>query len=151
MPDEMHQNFTYVLRTQRGLDRRNFLRHELLPLVRERVNSDTDSAILRLGTLAAQTESYLTTQAEKLLSQSISHEQTDRILIDTKVFASDASIIRQTAIRLVLERLGSPQRDLTAEHFESIDQLVTAGGVAVNLPKGFEARIRGNQLLIGRL
>lgn len=131
--------------------RRNFLRHELLPLVRQRVNSDTDAAVLRLGTLAAQTEAYLTAQAETLLAQSISHEQADRILIDTTIFATDDLIVRQTAIRLVLERLGAPQRDLTAEHFESIDRLITTGGVAVNLPKGFEARTRGNQLLIVRL
>lgn len=134
--------------------RRNFLRHELIPLVRQRLNSDADSAVLRLGILAAQAESYLATQAETLLEQSVSHEQADRILIDITIFAADAPIVRQTAIRLVLQRLGAPQRDLTAEHFESIDRLVTAAtprGVAVNLPKGFEARKRGNQLLIGRL
>jgi len=95
--------------------RRNFLRHELLPLIRQRLNSDTDAAILRLGALAAQTETYLTAQAEKLLSQSISHEQADRILIDTTIFATDDPIVRQTAIRLVLERLGAPQREVDLE------------------------------------
>ena len=47
--------------------RRNFLRHELLPLIRQRLNSGTDAAVLRLGTLAAQTETYLTAQGQKLL------------------------------------------------------------------------------------
>ncbi len=130
--------------------RRNFLRCELLPLIRERLNSDTDSALLRLGTLAGQTESYLTAQAEKLLSQSISHEQTDRILIDATVFATDDPIVRSTAIRLVLERLDAPQRDITAEHIESVDKLAAANGTVVNLPSGFKAQRRGTQLIIAR-
>ena len=128
--------------------RRNFIRHELLPLMRERINPQADEALLRLGAFAAQVEEFLVRQAEELLSRSVSHEDADRILIDVTIFAAAAPVIRATACRVALERLGAPQRDLTAEHLAAMETLLNAPDETVNLPGQFHALRRRNQLII---
>jgi tRNA(Ile)-lysidine synthase len=128
--------------------RRNFLRHQLLPLIREKLNPQADDALLRLGRFAAQTEAYLTAQAEALLGRAVSHRQADRVLLDAAVFADEAPIIRQTAVRLAMESLGAPQRDLTAEHLVATDGLLNVSAGVVNLPGRFEARRRGSQIIL---
>lgn len=125
--------------------RRNFLRHELLPLVREKLNDQADDAILRLGELAAQTEVFLTCQAERRLAESVSHEDAEKILLDVTMFTPNPAdeteaILRTTAYRLILDRLGMPQRDMTAEHLAAIDALLRTAGGVVNLPDGVIVR-----------
>ena len=132
--------------------RRNFLRHELLPLVREKLNDQADAAILRLGELAAQTEVFLTRQAERRLAESVSHEDAEKILLDVTMFAPDPGdetevILRTTVYRLILDRLGMPQRDMTAEHLAAIDALLRAASGVVNLPDGVIVRREKRHLL----
>lgn len=130
--------------------RRNFLRHELLPLVRQ-INDHADEALLRLGELAGRVEAFLTRQAQQRLAEAISHEDSEKILLDVTMFAPDPSsaeiVLRTTAYRLVLEQLGMPQRDLSAEHLAAVDALLQTPAGAVNLPAGFTARRERNHLL----
>lgn len=132
--------------------RRNFLRHNLLPLARRRVNRQADEALLRLGKQAGQVEAWLTHQARERLARAVAHEDSHTILLDLLVFAPDPndtneSILRTTAYHLILERLGAPQRDLTAEHLAGIDALLSLSEGTVNLPSGFQARRQRNHLL----
>ncbi len=132
--------------------RRNFLRHELLPLVREKLNSQADAAILRLGEQAAQTELFLLRQAEERLARAISYEDSQKILLDVTMFAPDPAddaemILRTTAYRRILERLGMGQRDMTAEHLSAIDALLRATGGVVNVPDGVAVRREKRHLL----
>ena len=133
-----------------SLYRRNFIRNELLPLIRDRINPKVDEALLRLGSLAGQTEEFLTTQARKVLEDSISHTNAGRILIDVKMISAAEPTVRMTAYRLALQDLDLPQRDLTADHLISIDMLLTGSGRVVNLPGQFSARREPSQLLLMR-
>jgi len=135
--------------------RRNFLRQELLPLVRRRVNDQADEAILRLAGHARLAEAYLTRQAEMLLAKSVAHEDAERILLDAAVLAPSGpdpaeAILRTTAYRITLERLGLGERNLTAEHLAAVDSLLDSVGGAVNLPQGFYARRERGHLLFVR-
>lgn len=132
--------------------RRNFLRHELLPLVREKLNAQADEALLRLGAQAGRVEIFLRRQAEERLARSVSHADSQKILIDVTMFAPDPSdeteaIPRTTAYRLILERLGMGQRDLTAEHLLGIDALLRNSSGVMNLPEDFSVRRERNQLI----
>ncbi|MBN1555075.1 MAG: tRNA lysidine(34) synthetase TilS [Phycisphaerae bacterium] len=135
--------------------RRNFLRHELLPLMRE-VNDKADEALLRLGELARQAEAFVARQAQRRLAEAICHEESRRILLDVTMFAPDPAdetetILRTTAYRMILERLGMPQRDLSAEHLADIDALLHVKNGVVNLPADFTARRERNHLLFEKI
>lgn len=130
--------------------RRNFIRNELLPLIRGRINPRVDEALLRLGSLGGQVEELLTTQGRKILEDSISHRDAERILIDVNMISTAESIVRKTAYRLALQDLDAPQRNLTGEHLASIDRLLTGSDRVVNLPGQFSARREPSQLLLMR-
>ena len=127
--------------------RRNFLRHELLPRIRETINPRVDEALLRLGTFAASAEDALTQAGKKLLRRAkIKKSKTQRILSAGKLAAAPQAI-RTTALRLALQQLNAPQRDLTAEHLSTLDALLAGGQTGtLNLPGNFTARRAGETL-----
>lgn len=133
-----------------NLHRRNFIRNELLPLIRDHLNPKVDEALLRLGSLAGETEEFLTAQARQVLENSVSHAEAGRILIDVNMISAAEPAVRKTAYRLALQDISLPQRDLTAEHLASIDLLLTGSGRIVNLPGQFSARREPSQLLLMR-
>lgn len=125
---------------EQSVYRRNFLRNELLPTIRAELNPKVDEALLRLAEFAGRADDLVRTQAERLLRRAtVKHGSGGRVLSPGKLLAADA-ILRTTAIRLALEHLGVPQRDLSAERIADIEQLLSADGGAVNLPGGFVAR-----------
>lgn len=128
--------------------RRNVLRHELLPLVRQSVNPDVSQAILRLADQAHQAERFVQACARAALAESLSHSEANRVLIEADRLAFQQGIVRTTALREVLEDLHLPQRNLSADHLSAVDRLLFAPSGRVNLPGGFSATRRGSQLLL---
>ena len=128
--------------------RRNVLRHELLPLVRRTVNPDARQAVLRLADQAQQAERFVQRCARAVLAESLSHRQSDRALIESGRLAVEPDIVRTTALRLILEDMHLPQRNLSAEHLSAVDGLLFESSGTVNLPGGFTATRRGSQLLL---
>ena len=126
---------------------RNFIRGQLLPLIRQRLNVGVDDALLRLGRNAAITEQHLLQEAEKLLEKSVSYQATERILVDTSIFGLASEAVRLAAIRTAMEKLNIPGRSVTADHYHNIDSLPSIGGT-INLPGGYAARMEGKQLVI---
>ncbi|MBI5725774.1 MAG: tRNA lysidine(34) synthetase TilS [Planctomycetes bacterium] len=135
---------------------RNFIRHELLPLVRRRLNPQAGQALLRLAEAARLAEDYLDPLAADLLKCSCRAQDDEHMVLDAEMLDSHAQAVRSRAVRQAMETLGAPMRDLTAGHFEDIDALFAPGagqrslqaGLAVNLPGGFIARRRGGAITI---
>ncbi len=132
------------------IHRRNFIRNELLPLIRDRINPQVDEALLRLGSLAGETERFLHSQAREAMENSVVLAEGGKMIIDAKMLAAYSLVVRTTAYRLALTELGMPQRNLTAEHLTNIDALLQASSGVVNLPANFAARRERSHLLIGR-
>jgi len=64
--------------SNRDLDhRRNFLRHDLLPHIREHVNPRAEDALLRLAEQAQAATAFLRTEAEKVLQAAVEAVQRD--------------------------------------------------------------------------
>ncbi len=130
------------------IHRRNFIRNELLPSIRERLNPQVDEALLRLGSLAGETERFLRSLAREALGNSVVLAEGGKMIIDAKMLAACDRVVRTTAYRLALTELGMPQRNLTAEHLSQIDALLQAPSGVVNLPANFHARREQSLLLI---
>ncbi len=130
--------------------RRNFIRNELLPSIRDRINPKVEDALLRLASQAGMVEGFLTSQARQLLADSVSHADAERILIDVNMISAADPAVRMTAYRLALQDLRAPQRDIGSEHLAAIDMLLSGSGRVVNLPGDFSVRREPSQLLIMR-
>jgi len=128
---------------------RNFLRNELLPLLREKLNPRVDEAILRLRSLAAETEDFLIEKGGELLADSILHSGKDQVIVDTAIFRAGHPEERKTAVRMIMQSLGLPERNLTADHITAVDSLVENGG-SMDLPGGCRVLNAGDQLVITR-
>ncbi len=128
--------------------RRNFIRNELLPSIRERINSQTEEALLRLGSIAGKAEEFLRGRAQQVLQDSVVHSEPGRVLIDVKMISAAEPIVRTTAIRLALEQVDMPLRGLSTEHLLAIDAMLSGEGKVVNLPNGFSARREKSHIII---
>ncbi len=130
--------------------KRNFIRHELLPTIRWHINDRVDEAILRLGEFASQAEDAINSQADTLLRKALAESSDAGLVLSATKLATAESIVRTTALRLALEKLDVPQRDLSAEHLAELDLLLlNADAPVVNLPAKFQASRKGTQLVIG--
>ncbi|MFB3892114.1 MAG: tRNA lysidine(34) synthetase TilS [Phycisphaerae bacterium] len=141
--------------------RRNFIRRELLPLLREKVSPRCDEAILRLAAGAQEVEEFLSAQAALALDKSrdshyflgdtTSEEPIAglRFSIDRTALAAQPPAIRTAAMRLALERLGAPMRSISAERLMELAALLDdSGPTALALPGGWLARRDGPAVVI---
>ncbi len=141
--------------------RRNFLRHELLPLLRSRLNPRVDEALLRLASAAEQADDYLAAVARAALAESAALAANGRdapgASIDAARLAREHPLIQSVALRLLLEGLGAPLRDVGADLIESLRDMLTDSLAAsaepgetrpsaLSLPGGWTARREAGRL-----
>jgi len=132
--------------------RRNFIRHEMLGLLRERLNPRADDALLRLAHAAGQVDAYLSGKARELL-RDIQQPTEGGFALDVKVLSQADTVIRTQAIRTVLEEMDAPMRSVGAERLDELASLAgqQAAGQspsAICLPGGIVVRRDGERLLI---
>lgn len=149
--------------------RRNFIRHELLPLLRERVNERVDEALLRLAAAAGDVEACLAEQGAAAARRAAEGAADSRggpggsdgglceqegssgcVSMDAASLAGEHRVVRTYALRSVLERLGVPLGKLTAERLAALAALAVADPpAAVSLPGGWRARREGDEVTVG--
>jgi tRNA(Ile)-lysidine synthase len=129
--------------------RRNFIRHELLPLLRARLNERAEEALLRLAAAAAQAEDHLAQEGRGVLDRAVRERTDRRIVIVASALAVEEELVRTYALRAALEDLHAPLGDLSAELLAELAALpLAAPPAAVTLPGRFLARRQGGELVI---
>jgi tRNA(Ile)-lysidine synthase len=129
--------------------RRNFIRRELLPLLRSRLNERADDALLRLAAAAEEVEEYLLAQAMAVLGRATKEEGEPKTVLDRAALSDQPRIIRIYVLRAAMERLGVPMRTLAAQRLAELADLVDPDGpAAVALPGDYLARREGEAILI---
>ncbi|MGC9453789.1 MAG: tRNA lysidine(34) synthetase TilS [Phycisphaerae bacterium] len=128
---------------------RNFIRHELLPLLRRRLNPRADEALLRLAESAAEAEDYTAACAGKLLDRAIRDQTPQRVVLSADVLAGAHRVVRTSAMRTVLERLAAPMRSVGAERLGELAALAEAGAAgAVTLGGGVSVRRQRDEIVV---
>ena len=136
---------------------RNFIRNVLLPEIRENITKSADISLTKLAKQASGVNLYINKQARELLAKSLALKTQSKVIVDLSMFVTGdsetilaESILRTTAIRLLLEEMNLPLRDLKLEHLIDIDSLACKGqpGQAVNLPAGAKVIKTKSQLII---
>ena len=132
--------------------RRNFLRHELLPLLRDRLNPRVDDALLRLAETAGQTETFMERVGNDLFrSALLPIDSPDGLSLDAAVLAAGDPLVRTYAFRAALEALGVGLQAVTADHLIQLASLPERQPpAAVNLPDPFIARRQDDRVWLIR-
>ena len=114
---------------------RNWLRNELIPSVKERLNTQAVRHIDQAGRRIRQADAYLEEVAEKWLQK---HAPDGKV--DVGALAEQAEIVQGYIVRRLLVKSGMPLRDVTETHIEAVRELLHQGtGKSVSLPHGFRA------------
>jgi len=125
---------------------RNFLRHELLPLLRRRLNLRADEAVLRLASAARQTEDALDALAQRLLHRACRKRSPHQIVLRLAPLRKAPAPVAATAIRAALAEINAPEQDLSNQRYADLLALLEGKAAAVDLPGGIRAERRGTDL-----
>ncbi len=116
---------------------RNRVRHELLPLLRERFNPQINQSLMRLGQIAGASDAYLEQSALEALEALLLLEGTDKIILDLQRFRNYFRAVQAYVIRAVLERLTASAATLT---FDETEQILSFLNPTHNQPLAFPRR-----------
>ena len=130
--------------------RRNFIRHELLPMLREELNPRADEALGRLASAAREVAAVLDTLAADALAAARLEEHAGRWVLDASALAARPPAVATAAIRLALVQIGVPLREIGADRMADLADVLSNPGQAVSLPGGFEARCHDEKLILQR-
>ncbi len=114
---------------------RNWLRNELIPSVKERLNTQAVRHIDQAGRRIRQADAYLEEVAEKWLQK---HAPDGKA--DVKTLAEQAEIVQGYIVRHLFLKSKMPLKDVTEAHVEAVRGLLyRQTGKSVSLPHGFRA------------
>lgn len=144
---------------------RNWIRHEILPAIREHLNSDVDRALIRLAGHAAETQAFMEEMATSIMRESTVFQREPTVLSDGDVhgctreihincrsLARQRQIIVREVCRAAWKEAGWPQQAMGAKEWGKLALLAAAGaGGSINLPSDIGARRQGEFLILARL
>jgi tRNA(Ile)-lysidine synthase len=129
---------------------RNFIRNQLLPLVRQRFPG-VGSAIIRLGEQAGEIQDMLIEQAQPLWDAVTQHRD-DAYKLDCQKLSDQHPPIIQCLLVGVWNRAGWPRQKMDGRHWHELTQMVLRKPDArphlVTLPGPISAERSGNTLIL---
>jgi len=127
---------------------RNFIRHELLPLIRERINPKADLALLRLGRAVALAEDILAARGRQAATECITASPPGQLTADVRALGEINAELIGWVFRDALEKLPIGSSKITSETLDELSALVAGDVATVNLPDDYVARRREDQIVI---
>lgn len=130
---------------------RNWVRHELLPLVEERFNSKPGERIARAAELIGEAAQFLEKQAEAELERIADVSERGTLRVPVKEIAGLNTVLQREILRLALGRVKGNLTDLTSRHIFAVMELLEGqSGKKTNLPGRIEVRKEFGFLVFGR-
>jgi tRNA(Ile)-lysidine synthase len=130
---------------------RNRLRHELLPLLRERYNTQVDAAITRLAAQADDTQQLISELAGRLAT-SVVQGDSKQMRIDCQELAGQPPIFVREVIKTAWQLAGWKEQAMGFHEWQLLARLAASDEAPVlNFPGNIRARREGAVLLLERL
>ena len=126
---------------------RNFIRNELLPELREKLNPGVDRAILNLSENITAEEEYLEQIVEKTVKKAINFTSGGKLEVDLILFKGYDLWLKRRLLRYGLKLLSLRQ---LAPDKEVIDRLVILDKKSISLPEKIQAVITDKKLVLYR-
>lgn len=128
--DESNQDTAYL---------RNFVRHRIMPLARER-NGQVERTLSATCDILGDEDAFMAHLAATALRACTRREQEGLIVLDARRLAAAEIAIARRMVRLAVRALDSEAR-LEMRHVEAVLACVAAGEGSVTLPGGIDARL----------
>ena len=129
---------------------RNFIRHELLPMLRSRINPKADEAVLRLCDSARQAEQTLEKFSKQLYDRAVRKRGEGQVILRIAPLNKAPVILATMVLRQALEAINAPAQAMGQERFEDILKILNGSAPAVDLPGKIRAEIIGRNIKISR-
>jgi tRNA(Ile)-lysidine synthase len=105
---------------------RNRIRHELLPLLRQRFNPGVEAQLLHLANISAQTDAYLEHVTQEAFAEVVVTQEIGKIVLDLKRFWKYFRVVQAGMVRFAIRRLLNTEVTLTfAETTRIVDLLLS--------------------------
>lgn len=125
---------------------RNFVRHEIVPLARQR-NPRLFESMASTCDILSDEDAYLTQVASRAYRALERRRDQGLVVLDAaRLAASDVAIARRVVRMAVLE--ACPQCRLDARHVAHVLEIVAAGEGSASLPAGADARVTYGALFV---
>lgn len=151
---ELNQHFRTDETNLRSQFTRNWVRNELLPLVRERLPGDPDLALRRLADQAGEWTAALDELTGELAEQAIAGaggEPCNGVELDTVLLAAEPAIVVQHVCRQAWRRAGWPLQAMGMLEWQRLARAVADASTPVfQLPGGVTVSRRGYRLRLSR-
>ncbi|MGE3804862.1 MAG: tRNA lysidine(34) synthetase TilS [Gemmataceae bacterium] len=121
---------------------RNRIRHGLLPLLTTQFNPEIVTVLCRLAEQAEEAFRDIEEQAALLLTGCELPRAGKCLVFERRQLAAEPAHRVREMFRLVWTREGWPLRDMHAEHWERLAELVQGMRTALDLPGGVTARLQ---------
>jgi tRNA(Ile)-lysidine synthase len=130
---------------------RNFLRHEILPRIQERLNPAVRRALVREADAFREADAYLRREARRVLPDVIATRAPDKIGLDAARMLAYPNVLRKYLFRCVIQELNGDLRDLSTVHIEALLSLLTSRpGRSADLPMGLRAQREHGEVVLAR-
>ena len=128
---------------------RNRVRSELLPWLERELNPRSVEALVRLAEQAAEQQSWIEAEAQRLLAAALIQTTTEVVRLHRPLLASAHPVLaRECFVRLWVHQ-NWPRQAMTAEHWHRLVEVCQDHGPpAVQMPGGIDVRRRGEMLVI---
>ena len=121
--------------------RRNFLRLEILPRIREGMNPAIRETLLREAAQFREADAYLAEEAKRELPRAVHGRESGKIALDAATMLHYPQLLRKYIFRCALQELNGEILDISKAHIEAILSLLTSStGRSVDMPRGIRAR-----------
>jgi tRNA(Ile)-lysidine synthase len=131
---------------------RNRLRHELLPVLRDRFNPDLRQSLLRLATQAEEAQQLISSLANDLAQQCVGHAD-QGFAIECRPLAGQSALLVRELCKSAWTRAGWPLQDMGFDQWRQVAELIQSAATSgsINLPAGVRAERRGEAVYLTRI
>jgi tRNA(Ile)-lysidine synthase len=129
---------------------RNRIRHDLLPILRDRFNPQIEAAILHLAQHAVELQSVIDQFAADLHSSCCLAAEPHVVRLDADQLDAAAPHLVREVLRRVWRSQGWPLGGMGLDHWTAAAQVALGEVTAVDLPGGVHAARRGTLLTLTR-
>lgn len=128
--DESNRDTSYL---------RNFIRHRLMPLARER-NAELASNVGAACDILGAEDAFMSQLAATAWRSCVREERDGLVVLDAARLAATEVAIARRMVRMTMQRV-APEARLEMRHVEAVLTCVAAGAGSLTLPEGVDARV----------
>lgn len=146
---DRNQAFRTDVTNQDAAMTRNRLRHQVLPILRDQINPQVDTALLRLAQQASEVEDFLNQYVSRLVSQTLLDQQPDSFRIDVRGLLDQHRHVLREFFRHLWIRQAWRLQGMGAEQWNRLADVIATRQTIV-MPGKIEVRFHSESLLVIR-